>query len=92
MLENENDDLHEQLTLGDDRIDAVEQEAENLRGQLGSIKEELSQQEADIRTKIRELSNLKVGGISSICGIFLTFLGGIEVNDQCYLRLCEIAY
>jgi len=92
MLENENDDLHEQLALGDDRIDAVELEAENLRGQLGSTKEELSQQEADIRTKSRELGNLKVCGTAPICGILLTFLGGIEVDDQCYHRLCEIAY
>jgi hypothetical protein len=27
MLENENDDLHEQLALGDDRIDVLEQES-----------------------------------------------------------------
>lgn len=60
MLENENDELHEQLALGDDRIDALEQEGEELRGQLGHAQEDLCQQEAELRIQARELQNLKV--------------------------------
>jgi hypothetical protein len=57
MLENENDDLHEQLALGDDRIDVLEQESEELRGQLGHA------QEAELRTQAREFQNLKASSI-----------------------------
>jgi uncharacterized coiled-coil DUF342 family protein len=60
MLENENDELHEQLALGDDRIDALEQEGDELRSQLGHAQEDHCQQEAEIRTQTRELQNLKV--------------------------------
>jgi hypothetical protein len=62
MLENENDDLHEQLALGDDRIDVLEQESEELRGQLGQAQEDVCRQEAELRTQARELQNVKVGG------------------------------
>jgi hypothetical protein len=60
MLENENDELHEQLALGDDRIDALEQEGKQLRGQLGHAQEGLCQQEAELRIQTREFQNLKV--------------------------------
>jgi hypothetical protein len=62
MLENENDDLHEQLALGDDRIDVLEQESEELTGQLGQAQEDACRQEAELRIQTRELQNLKVGG------------------------------
>ncbi len=60
MLENENDELHEQLAVGDDRIDIVEQEAEELRTELSQAQESVSRQEAELRSYARELSNLKV--------------------------------
>lgn len=63
MLENENDDLHEQLALGDDRLDVLEQESEELRGQLGLAQEETCRQEAELRTQARELQNLKASDI-----------------------------
>lgn len=60
MLENENDDLHEQLALGDDRIDKLEQEDEELRLALIQAQEDCTRQEADLRVQAREVSNLKV--------------------------------
>ena len=41
MLENENDDLHEQLALGDDRIDVLEQENQEIRSQLDRAQEDV---------------------------------------------------
>ena len=61
MLENENDDLHEQLALGDDRIDVLEQESGELRGLLRQAQEDVCRQETELRTQTRELQNLKVG-------------------------------
>jgi chromosome segregation ATPase len=75
MLENENDDLHEQLALEDDRIDVLEQESEELRGQLGQAQEEVCQREAELRTQTRESQNLKVGGTLSEVEHTLTILG-----------------
>ena len=75
MLENENDDLYEQLALGDDRIDALEQEREELRGQLQQALEDVSRQETEIRTQTRELQNLKVSGNLSFAQCILISLG-----------------
>ncbi len=60
MLENENDDLHEQLALGDDHINALEQEEEELQTALARSKEDSCRQEAQLRVHVRELNNLKV--------------------------------
>jgi chromosome segregation ATPase len=60
MLENENDDLHEQLALGDDRIDVLEQENQEIRSQLDRAQEDVLRQENELRTQSRELNNLKV--------------------------------
>ena len=60
LLENENDDLHEQLSLADDRIDELEQEAEDVRTQLEFAQEESGQHEAELRSQSRELKTLKV--------------------------------
>jgi chromosome segregation ATPase len=65
MLENENNDLHEQLALGDDRIDVLEQEGQELRGQLDHAQEDVLRQENELRTQAREVNNLKVGVIST---------------------------
>ncbi|TAQ83692.1 hypothetical protein B7494_g7983 [Chlorociboria aeruginascens] len=59
VLENENDDLHEQLALEDDRIDGLEQEREDLRSQLESSQEDTRRYETELRLQSRELSNLK---------------------------------
>jgi chromosome segregation ATPase len=60
LLEGENDDLHEQLALADDRIDVLEQEGEELRGQFEQIQEDARHHESEVRVQTRELNNLKV--------------------------------
>ncbi len=65
MLEIENDDLHEQLALSHDRTDVLEQESDQLRGQLGQAQEEVCRQEAELRMQARESQNLKASGILS---------------------------
>lgn len=60
MLENENDELHEQLAVGDDRNDLLERTAGDLRHQLSDTQEDYRRQEAEIRVQARELNNLKV--------------------------------
>ena len=92
MLENENDELHEQLALGDDRNDTLVQEVDGLRSQLGTAKEELSKQEEDIRSKARELNKLKVRHPLQPLEPVLTIIGGIKVDDWYHLGLCEITY
>jgi len=69
MLENDNDDLHEQIACGDDRVDMLEQEAEELQAQLEQAREDLVRHEAEFRTQTRELNNVKVrSAIFSIVG------------------------
>jgi chromosome segregation ATPase len=63
MLENENDDLHEQLGLGDDRIDVLEQENQEIRSQLDRAQEDVLRQENELRTQSRQLNNFKVSVI-----------------------------
>jgi chromosome segregation ATPase len=60
LLENENDDLHEQLALADDRIGGLEQEGEELRAQMETAQEDTRRQELELRSQTRELNNLKV--------------------------------
>ncbi len=60
LLESENDDLHEQLALADDRIDGLEQEGEELRGKFDQAQEDSRRHETELRGQTRELNNLKV--------------------------------
>lgn len=60
LLEGENDDLHEQLALADDRIDVLEQEGEQLRVQFEETQKDSHRHELDLRSQTRELNNLKV--------------------------------
>jgi hypothetical protein len=60
LLENENDDLHEQLALADDRIDRLEQDREEVRTQQVHAEEDACHYENVLRAQTRELSNLKV--------------------------------
>jgi chromosome segregation ATPase len=66
LLEGENDDLHEQLALADDRIDVLEQESEELRAQLEETQENARLQETELRAQTRELNNLKVRWIEVV--------------------------
>ena len=60
LLEGENDDLHEQLALADDRIDVLEQEGEELRGQFEEAQDDAQRHESELRAQTRELNNLQV--------------------------------
>ena len=60
LLENENDELHEQLALEDDRFDKLEQECSELQKQVEAAEIETQHRETELRIKARELSNLKV--------------------------------
>jgi uncharacterized coiled-coil DUF342 family protein len=71
LLEGENDDLHEQLALADDRIDVLEQEGEELRGQFEEAQEGARNQETELRAQARELNNLKVICIGSVQASFV---------------------
>jgi hypothetical protein len=60
LLEDENDELHEQLAIEDNRTDELEQECSELRKQLEEAEIETQRRETELRTRARELSNLKV--------------------------------
>lgn len=60
MLENENNDLHEQLAVGEDRADLLEENGEELRAQLEHTQEEARRRETELRTQTREVNNLRV--------------------------------
>lgn len=60
LLENENDELHEQLALGDERVDVAEQEIEDLCEKLRVAEDDLYQKESEMRSQFREVGNLKV--------------------------------
>lgn len=71
LLENENDDLHQQLGSADDRIDALEQEGDEVRTELDSTRDDLQRQETESRIQARELSIMKVCLHLSIRGSLL---------------------
>lgn len=60
MLEHENDDLQEQLALGDDRMDNLEQDCDDLRLRLEQAQEDATRRENEGRLLNRELNNVKV--------------------------------
>lgn len=60
LLEAENDDLHEQLAIEDDRIDELERETEDLQRQLDNREAQSRRDENEMRLQTRELNNMKV--------------------------------
>ena len=60
LLEDENDDLHEQLALGDNRIDILERSVQDVQDQLEIAGESLQRVQSDLRMKTREVETLKV--------------------------------
>jgi len=60
LLENENDELHEQLAIEDDRIDELEQDCAELQRQVEQAESTSHRYETELRVKARELTNLKV--------------------------------
>lgn len=60
LLEDENDELHEQLAIEDDRLDELEQDCAELQRQVEQAEVTSHRYEKELRMKARELSNLKV--------------------------------
>lgn len=60
LLENENDDMHAQLAAGEDRIDGLEEDNEDLQARLDQAEEDAKKLEAEMRVQTRELNNVKV--------------------------------
>lgn len=53
FLEEENEALHEQVAAGDDRIDALEEEREELQARI-------TEAEAEMRSQARDVGTLRV--------------------------------
>lgn len=60
LLENEKDDLRERLALDDERIDILEEERDKLQLELQIRQEDASRYSNELRSKDREVNNLKV--------------------------------
>lgn len=75
LLENEADELHLQLATGDDRIDGLEEENEDLRAQLDQAQEDIKKVETDLRLQTRELNNIKVLRIPRVYPIVILIHG-----------------
>lgn len=60
LLEDETDDLHEQLALGDDRIHVLEKSVQNVQDQLEIASGNLLRTQSDFRVRTREVETLKV--------------------------------
>ncbi|KAI9769501.1 MAG: hypothetical protein M1840_003978 [Geoglossum simile] len=59
LLEDENDDLHDQLAQEDDRADTLEKEKEELQERVSEALRDLALAQAELRSKDRELDNAK---------------------------------
>ena len=60
LLENENDNLHQQLAQDDSRIDSLERGTQALLNQAEKLQADLLAANAELRIRNRELDNLKV--------------------------------
>lgn len=60
LLEDETDDLHDQLALGDDRIDVLEKSVQNVQDQLEIASGNLLRAQSDLRVRTREVETMKV--------------------------------
>ena len=60
LLEDDNNDLHEQLTQFEERIGESAKVGEDLRSQLVRARNSLDKSHTDLRLKSREIETLKV--------------------------------
>lgn len=60
LLEDENDQLHEQLAQGDGRIDGLNKLCSELQGSLDATQGSLETAQSDLRLRLREIETLKV--------------------------------
>jgi hypothetical protein len=67
LLEEENNELHEQLALEDDRVDGLECERIELQAQIEQAELDAQHFQGELRVKDRELTNAKVKELYSPC-------------------------
>lgn len=60
LLEDDNDNLHEQLIQHEERIDELAEVGESLKSQLIRARNSLDNSHSDLRLKSREIETLKV--------------------------------
>ena len=60
LLEDDNENLHEQLTQDEERIDELTEVGEDLKSQLIRARNSLDNSQSDLRLKSREIETLKV--------------------------------
>lgn len=60
LLEDDNDNLHEQLTQDEARIDELTEVGEDQKSQLVKTRNSLDNSHSDLRLKAREIETLKV--------------------------------
>ena len=60
LLEDDNDDLHTQLSQDDYRIDELEGSVQDMQNHLDTVEGEAERLRAELRMKTREVENLKV--------------------------------
>ena len=84
LLEDENDDLHEHLARGDDRIDVLETSVQEVQDQLEIAGESLQRAQSDFWIKTREVETLKVTsrGIASIPTAADNGVGRITLHER----------
>lgn len=60
MLEDENDDLHDQLSQEDERAELIEKEVEELQHRLEESEEDCQRTQANLRVQTRDMDTLRV--------------------------------
>ncbi|KAG9245008.1 hypothetical protein BJ878DRAFT_503467 [Calycina marina] len=72
LLDGENEEIQEKLSLAEDRVDGMEQQCEYLRSQLDSVQEEARRGATELRLQNRELENAKAE---------LTSMNGVTIDS-----------
>lgn len=60
LLDDENDNLHDQLVLNGDRVDELERRCNGLKDSLDGAQNSLETAQSEMRLKSREIETLKV--------------------------------
>ena len=66
ILEDENDNLHEQLVEEEDRIDELEQVNNGRQEELHTAHSSLETAQSELRLKAREIETLRVSAVITI--------------------------
>ncbi|KAI9732869.1 MAG: hypothetical protein M1834_003809 [Cirrosporium novae-zelandiae] len=72
LLQDENNDLHDQLAQADEQVDGFEESEEQLRGQLEGTEQDLQRTQNELRMKTREAELRAMNGVSADSAKLLT--------------------